>query len=297
MYVIMGSSGNIGKLIATTLLKSGKQVRVISRDMSKVQDLVDQGAESVIGKISNIRLLRDAFKGAKAVYAMIPTNSWTNNYRAFQNGIARNIARAIETAGVKYVVALSGVGAHLQEKGGIVQGLYDMENRFNDVDALNVLYLRPSTFMENLLGQIHSIKQLGVMASAVKADLKFSVVATRDIAKAAADRLLRLNFKGAGNIQYILGPRELTYVEIARILGRAIDLPDLQYVELSYSDAKHDMIQRMGTSENVAETMIEYFETMNTGRLFNDVKRTFENTTLTSLEDFAPVFARAYHNH
>jgi uncharacterized protein YbjT (DUF2867 family) len=296
MYVIMGSTGNTGRLIARTLLKAGKKVRVISRNESKVKELVHEGAESAVGKMINLQFLKEAFSGATAVYAMIPPNSGTNNFRAFQNGVARNIGKAVELTRVKYVVALSSVGAHLQEKGGLVQGLYDMEQRFNKIKGLNVLYLRPSSFMENILSQIKSIKQMGVMASPVRADLKFSIVATRDIANAASDRLLKLNFKGTGNVQYILGPREVTYQEIARILGKAIDVPDLRYVELSYSDAKNDMTQRMGTSESVADAMIEYIETMNNGRLFNDIKRTYENTTLTSLEDFAPVFARVYQN-
>ena len=170
MYVIMGSTGNTGKLIVRALLKAGKRIRVISRDESKLKDLVERGAEPAIGKILNVKFLTKAFEGATAVYAMIPPNSWTNNIRGYQNAIARNIASVIEKTGIKYVVALSSVGAHLSEKGGIVQGLYDMEQRLNKIKGLNVLYLRASYFMENILGQIITIKQKGMMASLLKAD-------------------------------------------------------------------------------------------------------------------------------
>jgi uncharacterized protein YbjT (DUF2867 family) len=290
----MGSTGNTGKPIALALLNAGKKVRAISRDKSKVKELVDKGAEPAVGEISDANFLTKAFEGATVVYAMIPPNFKTDNYRGYQNQIVESIAKAIEKSGVKYAVTLSSVGAHLPEKAGVVQGLGDFEQRLNKIKDLNVLHLRPTYFMENTLGQVGMIKMMGFMGSPVKADLKFPIVATKDIAEVAAKKLLSLDFKGTGNVHYILGPRDVTYNEIAQVFGKAISKPDLKYMEASYQDAKFGMMQGWGVTENVADAMNEFVKSMNEGKVLSDTKRTPANTTPTSLEEFAHVFAHVY---
>lgn len=297
MYVIMGSTGNTGKPIVQALLKAGKKVRAISRDKAKVNELVASGAEAAVGDIADASFLTGAFEGATAVYAMIPPNFKTNDYRSYQNQMAESIASAIEGNGVRYAVTLSSVGAHLPEKAGVVQGLRDLELRLNRIPGLNVLHLRPSYFMENILGQIGMIKMMGFMSSPVKADLRFPMVATKDIAEVAARRLLKLDFQGVGNVHYVLGPRDVTYTEIARVVGQAIGKPDLKYMEASYEDAKLGMIQGWGLSENMANAMNEFVESMNEGRVLSDARRTSDTTTPTTIEQFAQVFAHAFQNN
>ncbi len=46
MYVVTGATGNIGSLIAQTLLAEGKQVRVIGRSEDRLASLIEQGAEA-----------------------------------------------------------------------------------------------------------------------------------------------------------------------------------------------------------------------------------------------------------
>jgi uncharacterized protein YbjT (DUF2867 family) len=292
----MGSTGNTGKPITLALLKAGNKVRAISRDKNKIKELVDKGAEAAVGEISDANFLAKALEGATAVYAMIPPNFKTNDYRGYQNQIAESIAKAIEKSGVKYAVTLSSVGAHLPEKAGVVQGLHDFEQRLNKISGLNVLHLRPTYFMENTLGQAGMIKMMGFMGSPVKADLKFPIVATKDIAEVAAKKMLSLDFKGASNVHYILGSRDVTYNEIAQVFGKAIGKPDLKYMEASYQDAKFGMMQGWGVTENVADAMNEFVKSMNEGRVLEDVKRTPATTTPTPIEEFAHVFAHVYQN-
>ncbi len=127
MYVITGASGNTGKVIANALLDAGKKVRVLGRDAEKVKELTDKGAEAAIGNLDDVDFLTNTMTGATAVYAMIPPNFTTDNYRGYQNQVADAQIEAAKNAGVKYVVKLSSVGAHLKEKAGVVQGLADME--------------------------------------------------------------------------------------------------------------------------------------------------------------------------
>ncbi len=292
MYVITGATGNTGKEIAAALLAAGQEVTVIGRSAERLQPLVAKGAKPAIGSLDDANFLAKTFQGAKAVYALIPPNYAAENFRAYQNRIADALVSAVKQAGVKYVVALSSVGAHLTEKAGVVQGLYDMEQKFNQLKDVHVLYLRPTYFMENLLGQIGTIKQMGIMGSPLKPDLKFPIIATKDIAAVGAKRLLALDFTGK-SVQYILGARDVTNNEIATVFGKAIGKPDLKYVQFSYADAKNAMVG-MGLSASAAEAMVEFMQSMNEGRALSDVRRTPENTTPTTLEAFAKIFASIY---
>lgn len=286
MYIITGATGNTGKPIALALLNAGKKVRVVSRNADKVADLTEKGAEALIGDINDPSFLEKAFEGVEAAYVMIPPNFGAENFRAYQSSLAESFALALEKNKVKYVVTLSSVGAHLPEKAGVVQGLYDMEQRFNKISGLNVLHLRPTYFMENLLGNIPMIKHMGVMGSPLKGDMPFPMVATKDIAEVATKRLLDLNFQG-NSAEYILGPRDVTYNEVAGILGKAIGKNDLKYMEFPSSDARKAMIEQWGLTPSAADAMLEFQETMNAGKITEDAKRTPANSSPTSVEDFA----------
>jgi len=288
----MGASGNTGKPLAMALLKAGKRVRVLSRTEDKVKELKAQGAEVMVGESSDVNYLTKAFTGATAVYAMIPPNFAATDFTDYQKKFADAVAEAVKKCNVKYVVSLSSVGTHLEEHSGVVFGLRYMEQKLDAISGLNTLHLRPTYFMENTLGQVGVIKQMGVMGSPVKADLKLSMIATKDIADYAFKRLNSLNFSGK-NVQYLLGQRDLTYNEVASVFGKAIGKPDLKYNEFPAAAFKQALML-MGTSENLADNMNRFIDHLNKGKVLEDAKRDAESTTSTSIEEFAHTFAYVY---
>jgi len=291
MYVITGATGNTGKVIASALLEVGKKVRIVSRDAEKTKELTDKGAELFHGSTDDVELLKKAFDGATAVYAMLPMNMQAEDYTAFQMQHANAIAEAMEFCKVKNVVTLSSQGAHLESGTGIVLGLHKMEQLFNKIEGLNTLHLRPCYFMENTLGMIGLIKESGIMGSPIKGDLSIPVIATKDIANYAAKRLLALDFEG-NNYQDLLGARNVTYAEMAKVYGAAIGKPDLNYVEFPYADFKAAFMG-MGASENVADKMNEFLKRVNAGEVFI-AERNEGNTTPTTIEDFSHTFKYVY---
>ncbi len=292
MYVIMGSSGNTGKPLAMALLNAGKKVRILSRSEEKVKELKAAGAEVMIGDSNDAGFLTKAFAGATAAYVMIPPNWAAVDFTDYQRKYAAAIAEAVKKSGAKYVVSLSSVGTHLEEHSGVVFGLRYMEQKLDAITGLNTLHLRPAYFMENTFGQIGVIKQMGIMGSPVKADLKLSMIATKDIADYAFKRMNALNFSGK-NIQYLLGQRDLTYKEVAAVLGTAIGKPDLQYSEFPPEGFKQALMQ-MGASESLADNMNKFIGHLNKGRVLEDAKRDTESTTPTGIEEFAHTFAYVF---
>ncbi len=287
MYVVTGATGNTGKRIASALLEAGKQVRIISRSEEKAKELSDMGAELFLGSTDDVELLEKAFNGATAVYAMLPFNMQAEDYTAFQVQHAKAIADAVKTSGVKYVVSLSSQGAHLESGSGVVLGLHKMEQMLNNIEGLNTLHLRPCYFMENTLGMVDLIKQAGIMGSPIKGDLSMPVIATKDIADYAVKRLLALDFEGH-NYQDLLGARNVTYQEMAKVYGAAIGKPDLQYVEFSYDDFKNALLG-MGASESLADKMNEFLQKVNANEVVT-AERNETNTTPTTIEEFADTF-------
>src|SRR5713226_5932161 len=153
MYVILGATGNTGSVVANALLDKGKKVRVVGRDVKKLSKFTDRGAEAIAANVTDAESLSRAFAGAEAVYALVPPELASNDYRAFQKQAVEAIAQALETAGVKHVVALSSFGADKPDKTGPIAGLHDMESRFSQISGLNALFLRAGYFIENTLPQ------------------------------------------------------------------------------------------------------------------------------------------------
>jgi uncharacterized protein YbjT (DUF2867 family) len=292
MYVITGATGNIGSKIADSLLARGEKVRVIGRSKEKLQRFVDKGAEAAVGDLKDSAFVSSAFTGATAVFAMIPPELAAPNFRAYQNEIGENLAAAIVTSGVRHVVNLSSQGADLSEGTGPILGLRDQEARLNGLSGVNVLHLRPTYFMENLLMNIPLINQKGIAGSAVRGDQPFAVIATRDIAAYAAERLVKRDFAGK-TVQDLLGQRDLTLDEAASIIGRAIGMPDLKYVQFSYDDAAKWLVE-MGVGKDASRLFIEMSKALNEGLFAVNRPRAKDNTTPTSFEEFAETFAEYF---
>jgi uncharacterized protein YbjT (DUF2867 family) len=139
--------------------------------------------------------------------------------------------------------------------------------------------------MENFLWNIGLIKMAGINGLAIKPEVSFPMIATRDIAPVAADYLAYQNFKDR-NVRYLLGPRNYTLTEVTRILGAAIGKQDLKYVEFPDAIFRKGVIAAGGLSPHAADMAIEINRGIDSG-LIKAESRTKLNTTPTTLEEFA----------
>ena len=292
MLVIAGATGKTGSKIAEILLEKGRKVRVIGRDAAKLKAFTAKGAEAALGDMEDRAFLTKAFSGAEAVFALIPPNFGVADFRAYQEKIGESIVAAIRDSGVKFVVNLSSQGAHLPDRTGPIKGLHDQEERLNKLKGVNVLHLRPTYFMENLLMNIDMIRKMNIMGSAVRGDVKFAMIATKDIAAFAAERLVKRDFTGK-SVADLLGERDLSMNEAAAIIGAKLGKPDLVYVAFPYEDAVKGMVA-MGLTPDLSRLYVEMSRALNEGLFAVNITRTKENTTPTAFETFADQFAAAY---
>jgi uncharacterized protein YbjT (DUF2867 family) len=240
--------------------------------------------------------LKDALRGASSAFVMIPPPEPTiTDFRGYQRRMGDVIAGALKAAGIPRAVALSSMGAEVPEGTGPIKGLHDFEKLLAEIRGLDVLVMRPTWFMENHMFSIGLIQSMGMNGGAIRADLPFPEVATKDIAAYAARVLAKGSFES--EVRYLLGPRDYTLAEATQILGAAIGKPELSYVVFPYEQTKAALLQ-MGMSDEVASTYVEMQKAFNDGLI--KAERTKENTTPTTLEEFAketfvPAFWRAGH--
>ncbi len=221
MFIVLGASGNTGKVVAETLLTQKKKVRVVLRDAAKGQAWREAGADVSIADVEDGASLKRAFSGAEGAYVLLPPNFSSSQVRVDNNRRASAIAAAVEAAGVPHVVMLSSVGAQQAEGTGPVLALRDAEATFTRAHAA-VTFVRAAYFMENWGGALYAVAQ-GVLPTFLLADKAIPMVATRDIGTAVA-RLLAEGGSGKRVIE-LAGPREYSPRDVAAALARIVGKP------------------------------------------------------------------------
>ena len=293
MYVVLGASGNTGHIVAQHLLADKQKVRVVGRSAAHLQAHAAQGAEVFIGDVTDAAALTKAFDQADSAYVMIPPNPSSDDPLGFSGRVSDAITAAAKNSGIKNIVALSSVGADKTSGTGPVLGLHNLEQKLNQLDNANILFLRAGYFMENALPQATAIAHMGFSVGPFRPDLKLPMIATRDIGTAAADALLHRAFRGR-QIQELHGQRDLNYNEVAAVIGKAIGRPDLKYKQISDDQVRSAMVQ-MGMSAKFAELLVEMAGALNSGEMKFLEPRNPGNTTATSFESFvSESFVAAY---
>src|ERR1700730_15483691 len=111
MFVVLGASGNTGKVVAQTLLRQKKKVRVVLHDAAKGKAWSEAGADVAIADVDEGGALETAFLGAGGGDVLLPPNFSSNHVLVDNNRRTHTIAAAVEAAGVPHGVLLSSIGA------------------------------------------------------------------------------------------------------------------------------------------------------------------------------------------
>ncbi|MCX5683010.1 MAG: NmrA family NAD(P)-binding protein [Planctomycetota bacterium] len=293
-------TGHIGSKLTDILLEKGAKVILLARDPSKVKQFVIRGAEILQGSLEDEGFVSRATRNVDALFWLSPPNMRATDLRAFQNQLGQSAAQAIRTNDIPRVVNISSIGAHLVSDTGPIAGLHDVENLLNEA-AANVTHLRCGFFFENYLYQAEHIKHDASLYLPVSGRRRLPMIATADIARAAAELLLDEQWTGR-NVRGLQGPRDLSFDEAAESISRGLGF-QVRHLRVAEDTARLAM-KSMGAGDNVIETMIEMYHAMSSGLLTPAEPRTRETTTPTTLEQFAhevllplvtePVAANAY---
>ena len=295
-YVITGGAGNTSKPLAKKLLNAGHSVTVLSRMENNLKELRQAGAKTAIGSLEDAEFLKKSFAGADAVYTMCPPNIMTNDMRGYHVQLGKNYAEAIQFNGIRHVVNLSAIGAHIDNGAGPVSAIHLLEEELNRLQNVNIKHLRAGYFYNNLFFYIGMIKNGGIIGNNfAKTAKQLPMVDTSDIAAVAAEELMSLNFSGH-SYRYIVSD-ETDTDEIATLIGKAIGRPELKWLTFTNEQA-FDGLRQAGFTEEIAINYRDLGNAIHSGRLFEDYqKQRPAQLGSVKLQDFMAVFTSAYNNN
>lgn len=292
IIAVMGATGQVGHMIVDDLLKRGHIIRAIGRNEKKLRTLLSKGAEIFRYDFDDVEGLTEAFKDCYAIFCMIPPNM-KEDITSFQNRVCDAICQALKNTGVKRVVNLSSLGAELDKGTGPIKGLHRLEVKLNALDTItDLIHLRAGYFMENITSSIPSILYEDEMSSPIKGDLPIYMIATRDIGWKAADLLERTDPVNH-QVFDLVGPHEVSFNDVTQILGRVLDKPNLQYVQIPF-EKERDKLIKAGINPVVADQLLEMDKAFNEGIINPTQQLTPEHRGRTTFEEFAHMIAHHY---
>jgi uncharacterized protein YbjT (DUF2867 family) len=261
MIVVTTPTGHVGHRVVELLLERDEAVRVIARDPSRLSRAAQERAEVIAGSHADPAVLDAALAGADALFLVVPPNGKADTVEGYYLDYARQARAAVERAGVGHLVAIStmGGGPEFADAGQLSAALA-MDAELGGSGAAYRAVAAPF-FMENLLSQADGLRN-GVLALPSDPDRTLPVVATADLAAAAADLLAARDWTGADRVP-VSSPDALTPTGIAATLAESLDR-EVAYRQIAPADYG-EMLRGFGLSPAWSTGLTAMAEAQNAG--------------------------------
>lgn len=238
--VMLGSLGNINKLVIPELLKMNHQVTVVTSNPDRVKNIKALGATAAVGTISDINFLTKTFAGNDIAYLMVPsTSSNGTDLNAEMKKQGTIFYSALLNSGVQNVIQLSSIGAESGPDAGSLYAYHYLETELNRLTNINLAFIRPVGFYNNLYSHLDSIKNERQIYSNVPDSIEQKYVAHEDIAEVAIKLILKTPAKKT--IHYVTSD-SFSLKEFITKLSVAANLPDLQFIQICDDQLKQGLL-------------------------------------------------------
>jgi uncharacterized protein YbjT (DUF2867 family) len=283
MIVITTPTGQIGHQVLENLVGSDEPLRVIARDPSRLSPRTRERAEVVQGSHGDREVVDKALAGADAVFWLVPPDLRAESLEAVYVDFSRPACEAFESQGIKRVVGVSalGRGTPWAASAGLVSASLAMDDLIASTGVSYRALTMPS-FMDNVIRQVDAIKNQGMFFSPIAADRKLPTCATRDIAAVAAELLLDDSWSGQGSVP-VLGPEDLSFDDMARIMSEALGTP-VRFQQIPGEAYRASLVDR-GMSDAMAQATLDMMVAKDNG-IDNAEPRTPQSTTPTSFRQW-----------
>ncbi|CCH29770.1 NAD(P)H-binding protein [Actinosynnema sp. NPDC047251] len=197
MFLITGATGTTGGLVRSLLLERGADVRGMTRDPTRPDD--------VHGDYDDPGSLVAALTGVEAAY-LVPASQTAEH--------DVNFVAAAREAGVRRIVRLSAIGTGEEWEGEVIAPWHLAGEEAVRDSGLEWTVLRPSSFATNLTREpVHNLT----------GDVPQAVIDPRDVAAVAVEALTTSAHHG--RLYTLTGPAALSVPEQVAILGAARGRP------------------------------------------------------------------------
>jgi uncharacterized protein YbjT (DUF2867 family) len=223
MYVVSGVTGQVGSVVARSLLAAGRNVRAIVRRPEKIAEWRGQGCEVAQVDLDDSDGLAAACTHADGVFVLLPPNfDPAPDFRESRALIA-SLRNAFERARPRKIVCLSSIGAQATET-NLLSQLGMLEQAMRDL-PVPVAFLRAAWFMENAAWDVEPARDEGVLFSFLQPlDQAQPMISVIDVGRVAA-QLLQEQWSGVRVVElahaHAVSPNTLA-ASFARALGRDV---------------------------------------------------------------------------
>ena len=281
MTLITTPTGNIGGQVLTNLLKTNEDLRVLMRDASKLPAAARGKVDVIEGSLDDSEAVARALRGAQQLFLIIPPSQTYKNVNDYYLNFSNIICTALKNEKIKRVVFISGTGLGFEKNAGPVSAAFLVEEQLKATEV-DLRILHCGSFMENLFHSVTPIQMRSQFGTTVPGDVKIPWVATQDIAAVAANLLLDKSWTRQSAVG-ILGPQDLSYNEIAKIIS-AVLKKEITYATIP-ADAYVGMLKQFGSSEAAAKDLVDLYSSMTKGT-FCRVERNATNSSPTGFQDW-----------
>ncbi|MBN3754497.1 NmrA family NAD(P)-binding protein [Paraburkholderia sp. Tr-20389] len=262
MFAVTGITGQVGGVVANTLLTQGQAVRAVVRSEAKGASWAARGCEVALADMHDADALRRAFEGVEGVFVLLPPVFDPSPDFAESRRTIAALREALSAAQPSRVVVLSTVGAQATQP-NLLNQLGLMEQALRTL-PMPVAFLRAAWFFENCVWDVEPARADGVIPSFLQPlDKPVPMVATADIGRVAAG-LLQDSWVGVRVVE-LEGPRRVTPNEIAHAfavaLGREVRVqvvPREEWEPLFCSQGMQNPLPRMQMIDGFNEGWIEF---------------------------------------
>ncbi|MGF1756498.1 NmrA family NAD(P)-binding protein [Photobacterium sagamiensis] len=262
-FVVIGATGQTGKVVAKTLQAAGHDVRAVVRSAAQTQSMFDLGYEAVIAHVDDVPALTAAFTDVDGVYLMNPPAYFEVDMFAKAHTVHAALLAAVKAAHVPHVVALSSVGGQHATGTGNIGTNYDFEQQIH-ASGQTVSILRAPNFLDNWASAIASAKEKGILPSMfIPLNKKWPMASSLDIGVTAA-RLLMAN-KAAPTLTELHGPEDYSAQDAAEALSELLGKP-IQAIEVP-TDTIAAYFENLGFPNVTAQAFQEMMYGFNTDHI------------------------------
>ena len=232
MILVVGATGQLGGLIARTLLDHGKPVRILVRSDSSYDHLVTAGAEPVTGDLKDADSLPACCTGVEAIVTTANSagRGGDDTVESVDRQGNRNLIEAATAAGVRHFVFTSVLGASPDSPVPFVRAKGETEQRLHD-SGMAWTVLQPDAYMDTWVPMVVGGPALAGQSVTLVGEgrRRHSLVAMRDV---TAYALATLDHEAKGQTLLIGGPKPVSWWDVIAAfnqeLGREIPVRTVQ---------------------------------------------------------------------
>jgi uncharacterized protein YbjT (DUF2867 family) len=285
---MLGSAGNINRIAIPQLIEAGHEVTAITSHKSRTSAIEALGAKPAVGSMNDLTFLTNQFANQDVVYLMISGAS-TDLFASAQKQ-AEIFKEAILQSGTKKIVNLSSVGAQ-DDRSGTLYAYHFIEDALTSLSDVDVAFVRPVGFYNNLYANLDSIKTSQAIYSNIAAATERKYVDPADIADVVAQVLV--NIPSGKTIRYVVSDT-FTGKEMAAAFSKALSL-QIKYVEIT-DDQYADALRDNGVPDSIVIPFVKSSDLQKQPtQMYADLKNHKIHNGKIKLADFAKKFAQAYH--